>query len=152
MVPKSPLSSRSWNSSYFSSSFGIPQISPYLAMGFWTSWLACVCLHYPHWVFTVAGGRASRNRKHLPFHCFPSHKNKPSVFLCWGICRGSVGSFQLAKEGRLRRLLRHLEGVVQRAEHPAGEIRELLPDLYQDQGPKVIDLFNSHAFEKLHTL
>lgn len=109
MAPKSPLSknssSRSSNPSCFSSSFCIPQISPYLTMGFWASWLACVCLHYSITVSAVVGGHGGTNRKYLPFHCFHSHKKAPSVLLCWGICRGSVGTFELAKEGRLRRLL-----------------------------------------------
>lgn len=35
--------------------------------------------------------------------------------------------------------------------HPAGVIKEPLPDLFQDQGPKHIYLFNSRIFEELHT-
>lgn len=134
MAQKPPLkknsSSRSSNPSSVppSASLKYPPTSPWV----------CLCLSplpslsfYCSWRFVVG-------QTEIIYPCFHPHKNKHSISLSWGICRGSLGSFELAKEGRMRRLLRQLEGAVQRAEHPAGVIRELLPDLFQDQGPKLI--------------
>lgn len=79
MAPKSPLSknssSRSPNSSFFSSFFCIPQIYPYLTMGF----LACLCLSpSPNWVFTVVGGCGGTNRNNFPLLSFTQEQTQHS--------------------------------------------------------------------------
>ena len=82
-----------------------------------------------------------------------SHQNKTSILLCRRNCRAFIGGLESAEAGRLRRMQSSGSwlSAVCREEHPAGVIKELLPDLLQDQGPKHIYLFNSCIFEELHT-